>query len=130
MLGMFNSSQWGHDMDNVANKRFVADFQKEYGRLPTLYAAQGYDAAQLMNAAVRDVKGKIEDKQAVRKALKAAKFYSVRGNFKFNTNQFPIQDYYLRVIGKDSQGRITNKTLSTIFKDHGDAYSEQCKMPS
>lgn len=130
MLGMFNSSEWAHDLDNAANKRFVADFEKDYGRLPTLYAAQGYDAAQLMNAAVRDVKGKIEDKTALRKALKAAKFDSVRGSFKFNTNQFPIQDYYLRVIGKDKQGRVTNKTLSTIFKDHGDAYASQCKMPS
>lgn len=130
MLGMFNSSQWAHDLDNTANKRFVADFQKEYGRLPTLYASQGYDAAQLMNAAVRDVKGKVEDKEAVRKALKAAQFDSVRGSFKFNTNQFPIQDYYLRVIGKDSQGRITNRTLSTVFKAHGDAYAAQCKMPS
>ncbi len=130
MLGMFNSSQWAHDLDNAANKRFVADFQKEYGRLPSLYASQGYDAAQLMNAAVRDVKGKVEDKEAVRKALKAAQFASVRGSFKFNTNQFPIQDYYLRVIGKDSQGRITNRTLSTVFKNHGDAYAAQCKMPS
>ena len=130
MLGMFNSSQWAHDLDNAANKRFVADFQKEYGRLPSLYASQGYDAAQLMNAAVRDVKGKVEDKEAVRKALKAAQFASVRGSFKFNTNQFPIQDYYLRVIGKDSQGRITNRTLSTVFKGHGDAYAAQCKMPS
>ena len=33
----------GHDMDNAANKKFVAAFEKEYGRLPTLYAAQGYD---------------------------------------------------------------------------------------
>ena len=130
MLGMFNSSQWAHDLDNAANKRFVADFQKEYGRLPTLYASQGYDAAQLMNAAVRDVKGKVENKEAVRKALQAAKFDSVRGSFKFNTNQFPIQDYYLRVIGKDSQGRITNRTLSTVFKAHGDAYAAQCKMPA
>ena len=130
MLGMFNSSQWAHDLDNAANKRFVADFQKEYGRLPTLYASQGYDAAQLMNAAVRDVKGEVEDKDALRKALQAAKFDSVRGSFKFNTNQFPIQDYYLRVIGKDSQGRITNRTLSTVFKGHGDAYAAQCKMPS
>lgn len=130
MLGMFNSSQWGHDLDNAANKRFVADFQKEYGRLPTLYAAQGYDAAQLMNAAVRDVKGKVEDKEAVRKALKAARFDSVRGSFKFNSNQFPVQDYYLRVIGKDAQGRITNKTLSPVFKAHGDAYAAQCKMPA
>ncbi len=129
MLGMFNTSQWAHDMTNAVNKRFVEDFQKEYSRLPTLYASQGYDAARLMDAAVRDVKGKLEDKEAVRKALKAAKFDSVRGAFKFNTNQFPIQDYYLRVITKDAQGRITNRTLGTVFKNHADAYAAQCKMP-
>lgn len=130
MLGMFNSSQWAHDLDNAANRRFVADFQKAYGRLPTLYASQGYDAARLMDAAVRDVKGKVEDKAAVRKALQAAQFESVRGSFRFNTNQFPIQDYHLRVIGKDSQGRTTNRTLSTVFKGHGDAYAAQCKIPA
>jgi branched-chain amino acid transport system substrate-binding protein len=130
MLGMFNSSQWAHDMQNPANKRFVADFQKEYGRLPTLYASQGYDAARLMDAAVRDVKGKLEDKTALRKAIAAAKFDSVRGAFKFNSNGYPIQDYYLRVITKDAQGRITNRTLSTVFKDHADAYVGECKMPA
>ncbi len=129
MLGMFNTSQWAHDIDNPANKRFVADFQKDYGRLPTLYAAQGYDAARLIDAAVRDAKGKLDDKDAVRKALKAAKFDSVRGAFKFNTNQFPIQDYFLRVITKDTQGRITNRTLGTVFKNHADAYAGECKMP-
>ena len=130
MLGMFNSSQWAHDMPNPANKRFVADFQKDYGRLPTLYAAQGYDAARLMDAAVRDVKGKLDNKDAVRKALAAAKFDSVRGAFKLNSNQFPIQDYYLRVITKDAQGRITNRTLGTVFKNHVDAYVGECKMPA
>lgn len=128
MLGMFNSSQWAHDMDNAANKRFVADFQKEFGRLPTLYAAQGYDAAMLMDAAVRDVKGNLDNKDAVRKALEAAKFNSVRGPFKFNKNHYPVQDYFLRVVTKDSQGRITNRTLSPIFKNHGDAYVGDCKM--
>jgi len=130
MLGMFNTSQWGHDMGNAANKRFVADFQKEYGRLPTLYASQGYDAARLIDAAVRDVKGRVEDKEAVRKALKAAHFDSVRGAFKFNSNQFPVQDYYLRVVSKDVQGRITNRTLNQVFKSHADAYVGDCKMPS
>lgn len=130
MLGMFNTSQWAHDMQNPANKRFVADFQKDYGRLPTLYAAQGYDAARLMDAAVRDVKGNLSDKAALRKAIAAAKFDSVRGSFKFNTNGYPIQDYYLRVITKDAQGRITNRTLSTVFKDHADAYVGECKMPA
>ncbi|WP_457390421.1 ABC transporter substrate-binding protein [Roseateles sp. P5_E1] len=128
MLGMFNSSHWAHDMDNVANKKFVADFLKDYGRLPSLYASQGYDAALLMNAAVRDVKGKVEDKPALLKAIKAAKFESVRGAFKFNRNQYPIQDYYLRVITKDGQGRVTNRTLGKIFTQHEDAYAASCKM--
>jgi branched-chain amino acid transport system substrate-binding protein len=130
MLGMFNTSQWAHDMDNAANKKFVSEFEKEYGRLPTLYAAQGYDAAQLISAAVRDSKGKLDDKTAVRKALEAAKFDSVRGAFKFNTNHFPIQDYYLRVVTKDAKGRITNRLLSTVMTKHADAYVSQCKMPS
>lgn len=130
MLGMFNASQWAHDLDNAANKKFVAAFEKEYGRLPTIYASQGFDAAQLIGAAVRDTKGKIEDKAAVHKSLKAAKFDSVRGNFRFNSNQFPIQDYYLRVITQDSKGRVTNRTIGTVFKNHGDAYAAQCKMPA
>ncbi len=130
MLGMFNTSQWGHDLDNAANKKFVVAFEKEYGRLPTLYAAQGYDAAQLIGAAVRDTKGKLDDKAAVRKALEAAKFDSVRGSFKFNSNHFPVQDYYLRVITRDSKGRITNRTLGTVFKNHADAYVGSCKMPA
>ncbi|WP_235533613.1 MULTISPECIES: ABC transporter substrate-binding protein [unclassified Roseateles] len=128
MLGMFNSSHWAHDMDNVANKKFVADFVKDYGRLPSLYASQGYDAALLMNAAVRDVKGKVEDKPALLKAIKAAKFESVRGAFRFNKNQYPIQDYYLRVITKDGQGRVTNRTMGKIFSEHQDAYVGSCKM--
>jgi len=130
MLGMFNSSQWAHDMDNAANKVFVAEFEKAYGRLPSLYASQGYDAARMIDAAVRDVKGKLDDKAAVRKALAAAKFESVRGAFKFNTNQYPIQDYYLRVITRDSKGRVTNRTLGKVFSNHTDAYAASCKMPA
>ncbi len=130
MLGMFNSSQWAHDLDNAANKTFVAAFEKEYGRTPSLYASQGYDAARLIDAAVRDTKGKLDDKAAVRKALEAAKFESVRGAFKFNTNHFPIQDYYLRIVTKNAQGKVTNRTVGTVFKNQPDAYVGSCKMPS
>jgi branched-chain amino acid transport system substrate-binding protein len=128
MLGTFDAAHWALDLDNPANKKFVAAFEKEYGRLPTLYASQGYDAALLIDAAVRDVKGKIEDVEAVRKAMRAAKFQSVRGSFKFNRNQYPIQNYYLRVVARDSQGRLVNKTIGTIFKDRGDAYVDECPM--
>jgi branched-chain amino acid transport system substrate-binding protein len=128
MLGTFDAAHWALDLDNAANKKFVAAFENEYKRLPTVYASQGYDTALLIDSAVREVKGKIEDTEAVRKALKAAKFQSVRGAFKFNRNQYPIQNYYLRVVGKDSQGRIVNKTMGTIFKDRGDAYVQDCPM--
>jgi branched-chain amino acid transport system substrate-binding protein len=128
MMGMFNSSHWAHDMDNPENKRFVADFQKEYGRMPSLYASQGYDAALMIDGAVRDVKGKVEDKAALQKALEAKHFKSVRGDFRFNSNHYPVQNYYLRVVGKDAGGRITNRMMGTIFTNHADAYVTACRM--
>ncbi len=65
------------------------------------------------------------------KALKAARFESVRGPFRFNTNQYPIQNYYVRTIGSDGQGGLVNKSFSEpILKDHGDAYVQDCKMKS
>jgi branched-chain amino acid transport system substrate-binding protein len=127
MVGLFNTSHWAHDLDNAANRKFVADFQKEYGRMPTVYASQGYDAAQYLDAAVRDVKGRIEDRDALRKALEAARFSSVRGEFKLNTNHFPIQTYYLRQVVKDG-GRITNKLVGPVLKAQADAYVGSCKM--
>jgi branched-chain amino acid transport system substrate-binding protein len=82
----------------------------------------------MMDAAVRDTKGELDDKDAVRAALKKASFKSVRGDFRFGPNQFPIQDYYLRTIGKDAQGRITNRTLNKVFTAHQDTYAGQCPM--
>lgn len=128
LVGLYNSSHWNKDIDNAQNKRFVADFQKEYGRLPTLYAAQGYDAGSLVDAAVRDVKGKIEDKDSFRKALRAANFKSLRGAFKFNNNQFPFQTVYLRQTVKEADGKVGNKIVAPIWQNHGDAYAAQCKM--
>jgi branched-chain amino acid transport system substrate-binding protein len=128
MLGLFDTAHWAIDLDNPANKKFVAAFEKEYKRLPSVFAAQGWDTAMLIDSAVRGVGGKVENVEAVRKAMKSAKFDSVRGAFKFNRNQYPIQNYYLRVVAKDAKGRLINKSIGTIFKDHGDAYVQDCKM--
>jgi branched-chain amino acid transport system substrate-binding protein len=57
MLGLFDTAHWAPDFDNAANKKFVAAFEKEYKRIPSVFAAQGYDTALLIDAAVRDVKG-------------------------------------------------------------------------
>jgi branched-chain amino acid transport system substrate-binding protein len=129
MSGIFNTAHWSPDFTNAANQKFMAEFQKEYHRVPTLYASQGYDTARLIDAAVRDVKGRLEDREAVRKALKAAHFESVRGAFKFNRNQYPIQNYYVRTVGSDGHGGLINKSFNEpILKDHGDAYVQNCPM--
>jgi branched-chain amino acid transport system substrate-binding protein len=128
MLGLFSLAHWSIDMDNAANKKFVAEFQKAYNRLPTGYASTGYDTALLIDSAVRKVKGRIEDKEALRAALKAADFGSVRGSFRFGRNQFPIQDYYLQLVGKGSDGRLVHKTIGTVLNGRADAYGQDCKM--
>jgi branched-chain amino acid transport system substrate-binding protein len=129
MLGLFDTAHWAMDLPNAANRRFVAEFEKEYKRLPSVLAAQGYDAALLIDAAVRDLKGKLDDREAVRRAVRNAKWQSVRGDFRFNTNQMPVQNYYLRVVGKDAQGRLVNKSIGDpVFRNHGDAYVKDCPM--
>ncbi len=127
MLGMFNTSHWNHDFDNPASRAFVEAFRKEYGRTPSIYAAQAFDAMMMIDAAVREVKGKVDNRDAVRAALKKANFKSVRGDFRFGHNQFPIQDFWLRVIRKDGND-INNRTLSKVMEKHVDAYAAQCSM--
>jgi len=130
MLGMFDTSQWAYDLDNDANQKFVAEFQKEYKRIPTLYAEQGYTAALIIDQAVRDAKGKIEDPKAFRAALMKApeRAKTPRGKWKEAANGTPIQDYYVRALVKDREGRIVNRKISTILKDHGDFWAKDCSM--
>ena len=58
-LGVMNTSQWSKDLDNAANEAFVASFQEAYGRLPSLYASQGFDTGNLLVSALgkADVSG-------------------------------------------------------------------------
>ena len=124
-LGVKNTSQWSKDLDNKANMKFVQDFQKEYGRLPSLYASQGYDTGKLLISAlnVADVK----DQDKFRSALKNANFESTRGSFKFDTNQHPIQDIYVREVIKEGK-ILTNKIISTGLKNRSNAYVKDCPL--
>jgi branched-chain amino acid transport system substrate-binding protein len=128
MLGLFNSTHWALDMDNPQNRRFVADFETDYQRIPSVYAAQGYDSALMIDAIVRQVKGKVEDRDALKKAMRSVRFASLRGEFALAANGMPIQDYYLRVVGRDAKGRIANKMLGPIFTRHTDAYVAECPL--
>ena len=124
-LGVKNTSQWNKDLDNPANAAFVEAFQAEYGRLPSLYASQGYDTANLLLSAM--AKADIKDTEAFRAALKAADFESTRGDFAFGPNNHPIQDIYVREVIKEGDV-YTNKIIATGLEDHADAYAAECAM--
>jgi len=130
MVGLFDTSHWAYDLDNDANRKFVAEFEKEYKRLPSLFAEQGYTAALIIDQAVRDAKGNVEDEKSFRAALMKApeRAHTPRGQFKEAANGTPIQDYYVRELVKDKNGRIVNRKVSTILTQHQDFWLKDCGM--
>ena len=125
-LGAHNAAQWSPDLDNPANKAFVEAFAAEYGRLPSVYAAQGYDTALLILSA--NARAAVADHDAYHAALKAADFPTVRGKFRFGNNQHPIQDFYGREVIAREDGVFTNRITGTVFADHVDAYAADCPL--
>ncbi len=128
VLGSRMTQQWDPSLDNAANKKFVDDFKAEFGTYPSFYAAQSYDAIMLIASAVAAVDGNLEDKDALRAALAAADFDSVRGDFKFGSNHLPVQDFFLREVVADADGTWTTKVVDTVYEDHQDSYAADCAM--
>jgi branched-chain amino acid transport system substrate-binding protein len=126
-LGIESAGQWSEDLDNPANRAFSAHFRAKYGRRPSITAANAYDGARLLDAALHAVGGKVEPSEPFRAALAAAQFASVRGQFRFNKNRFPIQSFYLSKVERDAGGVLTNRLEQVIDQDHADAYVGACK---
>ena len=124
-LGVRNTSQWSKDLDNEANRNFVASFEEAFGRLPSLYASQGFDTANLLISALG--KADVSDTDAFRDALRAADFVSVRGDFSFDSNQHPIQDIYVREVIKEGD-ILTNRIISVGLEDHSNVYAAECPL--
>jgi len=127
-VGAVTGSPYSPDIDNPQNKKFVDDFRKKYNRVPSLYAAQSYDAAMLLNAALTKTGGKADNRDTLRAAIKSAEFKSVAGPFKFNTNQFPIRNFYRVDVAKDAAGQAMFVNKGVVLKDHADAYFQECKL--
>lgn len=127
-LGTLGAQQWVNDLPNEQNKRYVADFKKKYGVYPSYYGAQSYDAIMLIASAAEALKGDLSDNDKFRAELMKANFKSLRGDFKYNTNHFPIQDFYIQETVKDAQGKMTVKTIATAVEDGKDPYYKKCPM--
>ncbi|MCA0869217.1 ABC transporter substrate-binding protein [Seohaeicola saemankumensis] len=127
VLGSRITQAWDPSLDNAANKKFVADFKAKYGSYPSFYAAQSYDAINMIADAVAKV-GNTTDRDALRAAMKAADYGSVRGDYSYGNNNFPIQNFYLREVVADADGNWTTQVVQTVFENHQDSYAKDCKL--
>jgi branched-chain amino acid transport system substrate-binding protein len=127
-LGMYGGSNWAPNLDNPQNKAFVDAYLKAYNAVPASYAFQAYDAALLIDSAVSAVKGNLTDKDALRAALKKADFKSLRGAFKFNNNDYPVQDFYLVKVAKRPDGKFETEIVKKVLSNYGDSYAKDCTM--
>lgn len=127
-VGFYSGSDWAPDLDTERNRAFVQAFEAKYDRVPASYAAHAYDAAYLMDAAIRAVGGDLSDKDALRAALKAAEFESVRGEFSFNDNHFPLQDFYITQVAQREDGKFQTQVVEKVLEKPVDAYAAECAM--
>lgn len=127
-VGMIGGMTWAPNMDNPQNKKFVADFEAAFGYVPGSYAMQAYDSAMLIDSAVRAVNGNLSNRDAVRTALRKADFVSLRGNFRFANNHYPIQDFYTVRAAKRPDGKFQTEIVERIFTNYTDVYAQECPM--
>jgi branched-chain amino acid transport system substrate-binding protein len=127
-LGFYGGANWAPDLDTPQNKAFVAAYEKEFGAVPATYAFQAYDAALLIDSAVRQVQGNVGNKDALRAAMMKADFKSLRGGFKFNSNHYPIQDFYLVKVAKRADGKFETQIVKKVFENYSDPHAKDCAM--
>ena len=127
-LGMLAGSNWAPDLDTPQNKAFVAAFEAEYHYVPATYAFQAFDAAMLIDSAVRAEGGKLDDPMGMRAALMKADFHSLRGPLRFSPNGYPIQNFYLVQVAKRPDGKYQTQIVQTIYKDFVDDYAKDCPL--
>jgi len=127
-VGIPGAQHWVSDLPNEANRKFVEGFKVKYGRIPSFYAAQAYDAANLIASAVAAVNGDVSKKAEMRAEMKRANYASVRGSYKYGNNHFPIQNFYLQEAVKTADGEYALTTVATVFREHQDRYHDRCPM--
>jgi branched-chain amino acid transport system substrate-binding protein len=126
-VGMYSISHWVNDIDNPANKDFVKTYTAKFGHAPSAFSAQGFDSMQLIASGIDGVKGDLSDKAKTRAALTKADFHSVRGPFSFNSNHFPIENFYLTKVEDTPNGPAT-VTVKTVAEQAKDEMASECPM--
>lgn len=121
--GILTTLHYADGLDNPKDKAFRTAYAMNFKLQPDVYAVQGYDAAQLLAAGLKGVKGDLKKStKDFAAAVRAAKFDSPRGAFTLSKSHNPVQDFYLReVVGEE------NKVVGIASKGLSDP-SRGCRM--
>jgi branched-chain amino acid transport system substrate-binding protein len=111
-LGILTSCWYSAEIDNPVNRKFAPAFRAENKYDPGFYAAATYVNGAVFQAAVEAVKGKVEDKEAFMKALRATKVDSARGPVAFDDYGNVVGNVYIRRVER-KDGRLVNAVVQT-----------------
>ena len=113
-IGVVSASWYSAALDTPDNKRFVKAIQDEYKVTPGFYTAGTYTAGLWLEAALKMVNGKFEDKPAFVKALHAAKLTSgPMGPIRLDEYAKPVMNIYIRKVER-KDGQLVNTIVETF----------------
>jgi branched-chain amino acid transport system substrate-binding protein len=112
--GIVTTMHYSDSLDTPRNKQFRLDYAKAFKLQPDVYAVQGYDTGLLLVQGANAVKGDLNSKPALYKALESAVIDSPRGKWTMSKAHNPVQDIYLRVVenGENKVVGVAAKALS------------------
>jgi branched-chain amino acid transport system substrate-binding protein len=113
--GIKTTLHYADDLDNPANKAFLAAFKQKTGADGDVYAVQGFDGAALLAIGLDAVKGDTAARDRMYAAMQAAKIDSPRGPISFSKAHNVVQNIYLREV----KGGL-NRYVSVAHKDLAD----------
>jgi branched-chain amino acid transport system substrate-binding protein len=120
--GLLTTLHYADGLTGAKDKAFRAAYAKAFKAEGDVYAMQGYDAAQLLNAGLSSVKGDMSKRAELIAAMESARIDSPRGAMTLSKAHNPVQDMYLRKVeGKD------NKMVSVAIKGLADP-ARGCKL--
>ena len=112
--GVLTTLHYADALDTPRDQAFRLAYAKAYKLQPDVYAVQGYDAAQMLGAGLAAVKGDLNHRDDLIKAIESARIDSPRGAFTLSASHNPVQDIYLRqVVGRENKAvGVASKALA------------------
>ena len=111
-LGILTACWYSAEIDNPVNRKFAPAFRAETRYDPGFYAAATYTNGAVFQAAAEAVKGKVEDRPAFMKALRATRVDTCRGPVSFDAYGNVVGNVYIRKVER-KQGRLVNSVVHT-----------------